>query len=541
MAPDKPVVIHEPFRIQYIVDEAIAESEFIAPDWNGLTIVTAKQVNNGFFQTQKGKTAIKNIIYTLAATNTGVKLIQPATIIQGKQMYRCNPVTLNIVAAGGSDLPISTPKNINNKLYLKLHITKNTCYVGESVLATYKLYSAITTQTDITKNPEFIGFSAVNALSMHVTPAEHQTINGIKYEVHTLVKSLLFPLQEGSYTVDKMEVNSKVFPEGNGGGHTAADSFEVSAASNTAGVQVKALPNLDNNDNYYGGVGNFKLKAYWSKNGFRRNETGKLVVRLEGTGNFTQITAPEFNWPEGLNVFSPEIKDSFNVTANGLLIGARSFIYPFNATKSGIFLPDTVQFTYFDPAQKKYITLKTRPDIVNVSNEKYTHESKKIVGTSNMWQGAYTKWLLAGIFIVMAILLVWGLFKRRKTNDKDSGNIEENQYEPIIPDSAVSISLPLVIEQQGKAFYTILKQQVLQVVSDKMRVRLNAINTIEGLKKAVMPQAGNTIAIFLANIITTCNEKIYAPETTDNDTAILLQQANSALEKLVEIVPAEGK
>ncbi len=540
MAPDKPVVLHEPFRIQYIIDDALAENEFIAPDWDGFTIVTDKQVNKGFFQTQKGKTAITNIIYTLSATGTGIKLIQPATIIQGKQKYNCNTVSVNVVAAGSVSLPI--PKNINNKLYLKLQVTKNKCYVGEPVLATYKLYSAVSTQTEITKNPAFIGFSAVNALPVQIKPAEYVTVNGIAYEVHTLAKSLLFPLQYGNYTVDKMEVYSKVYPEDAMPGLVAADSFEVSSVSNAASVEVKALPDLDNNDNYYGGVGSFNLSAYWNKNRLKRNETGSLIVRLQGTGNFTQITAPEFQWPEGLNSFSPEVKDSVNVTASGRLTGARYFVYPFKTGKSGIFLPDTIQFTYFDPVQKKYVTLKARPDVVKVSNEKYIHGSKTTAGVSDRQQRMYHQWLLVGmVIIVVAILLGWRLINKRRSLKKNTEIIQPLQQVQVLPEPDISVLLPLVIEQRGKEFYIILKQQVIQLISDKMKVPLNNINTIEALKATLSSKAGNDVMIALAYIITTCNEKIYSQATAPGDEATLLQQANNALEKLVEIVPERGK
>src|SRR3569833_2108854 len=56
--------------------------------------------------------------------------------------------------------PGENPKEkIRKNLFLKVQVDKTTCYVGEPIVATYKLYSRLSSESKVTKRPSLNGFS----------------------------------------------------------------------------------------------------------------------------------------------------------------------------------------------------------------------------------------------------------------------------------------------------------------------------------------------------------------------------------------------
>src|SRR5688572_19944345 len=53
----------------------------------------------------------------------------------------------------------NTARKISDNLFVKAQAEKKTCYVGEPIVVTYKLYSRLTATSKITKQPTLGGFS----------------------------------------------------------------------------------------------------------------------------------------------------------------------------------------------------------------------------------------------------------------------------------------------------------------------------------------------------------------------------------------------
>ena len=89
-------------------------------------------------------------------------------------------------------------------------IDKKTCYAGEPVVATFKLYSRLQSKSDIIKNPGFYGFSVHDMINLDDKMVNTEEFNGKEFDVHTIRQVQLYPLQAGIYTIDAMEVKNKV-------------------------------------------------------------------------------------------------------------------------------------------------------------------------------------------------------------------------------------------------------------------------------------------------------------------------------------------
>jgi hypothetical protein len=52
-------------------------------------------------------------------------------------------------------------------------VDRRTCFVGEPVVATFKLFSRLQSKSEIIKNPGFYGFSVNDMISQHLTVGHH--------------------------------------------------------------------------------------------------------------------------------------------------------------------------------------------------------------------------------------------------------------------------------------------------------------------------------------------------------------------------------
>ena len=87
---------------------------------------------------------------------------------------------------------------------------QQTCYVGEPVEATFKLYSRLESKSDIVKNPGFYGFTVYDMVNLADKQVTTENVKGKLFDVHTIRKVQLYPLQAGVFTIDAMEVKNRV-------------------------------------------------------------------------------------------------------------------------------------------------------------------------------------------------------------------------------------------------------------------------------------------------------------------------------------------
>ena len=101
-------------------------------------------------------------------------------------------------------------QKIRENLFLKLTVDKSTCFVGEPLVATFKLYSRLQSRSNIIKNPGFYGFSVYDMVNVNDQAQTEEKLNGHWFDVHTILKVQLYPLQTGIFTIDPMELTNEV-------------------------------------------------------------------------------------------------------------------------------------------------------------------------------------------------------------------------------------------------------------------------------------------------------------------------------------------
>jgi hypothetical protein len=171
---------------------------FLPPVFTSFRVINGPEVYSGTQTSKSGVVAVKNYVYTLEALQVGSFTIPAAAIVMNGRQWQSNSVPLNVISnnatqqneKGISDqqlMPGEDPyKKMNQNLFLKLLVNRTSCFVGEPVLATFKLYSRLSSKSDIVKNPGFMDLLFLMSLIWLIINQQQNrlTENGLMYTLY---------------------------------------------------------------------------------------------------------------------------------------------------------------------------------------------------------------------------------------------------------------------------------------------------------------------------------------------------------------------
>ena len=251
--------------------------------------------------------------------------------------------------------------------------------MGEPIIASYKLYTRLRSESNVTSAPSFNGFSVSELELNDHNSAGTEKYNGREYNVYTLRKVQLYPLQPGTITLDPMVADNKVtFLKSEYAGAQRGDLFydmlqnfadatspqdaviqqHVTLQSKPVEITVKPLPQENKPADFKGAVGNFTIQSSFQKDKITTDDAGNLKVVIAGTGNIQLINAPKINWPDGIDGYDAKIADDIDKLSVPMK-GSKTFTYPFTVSNAGIYTIPAVSFSFFDPVSSVYKTLHT--------------------------------------------------------------------------------------------------------------------------------------------------------------------------------------
>jgi hypothetical protein len=493
VVPQLPIISGESFQVQYIIENGDKSMTVKPPAFNNFRFVTGPNIYTGNVSTIYGMKPLKNSVYTLEAGKPGKFILPGATIIVNGKLVRSNDVMVEVVSReealkrfnkengiGNSDYFLRPGEDVYDKirqnLFVKVMVNRKDCYVGEPVLATFKLYSRLESKSDIVKNPGFYGFTVYDMVNLEDKQVAIENINGKTFNVHTVRKVQLYPLQAGLFTVDPMEIKNKVefsrsvvnkrteqeVIEGvlgnpdNPSPAEGTETFETDIRTEPLAIRVKPVAEKNMVPGFNGATGQFTISAMVVKEQLQKNEEGFLEITISGRGNFIQLSAPVIRWPAGMEGFEPEVKDVFDKTKTPLA-GSRMFRYPFVCSSPADYMIPAIQFTFFNPDSGSYKTVSTPPVRVLISNEEKITATVK--GKTIKKTGSPMIYWVAGLSIVLLSLAGMLWLRRKKRSEASTATIT-----PVSLLSARELLLPAygALHDNDRNFYTSLQQSVLE-------------------------------------------------------------------------------
>lgn len=557
-----PVVVGEPFQVQYVLEDHTGRNEFYPPDFTNFRFVSGPNVHEGQAYGTDGPKKLKNIVYTLEAIRPGRFIIPGASARADGYFIKSDDVWLEVVTAAEAAKKRRQPESseasaawlqpgedpyrkIRENLFLKVTVDKKTCFVGEAVTATFKLYSRLMSRSDIVKNPGFYGFTVQDMIGLNDQRSSAEFVNGKRFDVHTVRKVQLYPLRPGAFVIDPMEVVNKVEfstsavnkrPEQkiSEGVYPADDrdhteEYENTMSTPALAITVKPTPSKNRPAGFTGATGDFSVSAFVDKNELAKNEEGWLTITVSGRGNFTQLTEPVVQWPAGIEKFEPRIMDSLDHTQSPLK-GTRTFRFSFVSAKPGHYSIPVLSFSFFDPDSNGYKTVSAPAVHVTVSDrEKITGLAPLTPGQRSGRNSAFLAWL-SGFILFTGIGAWWVWFRKPKKGPRDAPGLEKEDI--VLTVTAVLQPASLLVQADDKLFYATLRNCLWNFFVLRLGLTGSTMNNRNLLAVLQQKQVDEKSRQGIAEILQQCDTGIFADVYMETDKKNLLEKAKGILEAI---------
>jgi len=333
--------------------------------------------------------------YQVSFAKAGTHTLGPATVRTDRGLVKSRSVRVVVREAG---------KRRDILVFAELKPAR--CYVGQPVVATFAYARARRTEGEQLSvpflkkidgvrlsDPENLGqrwdesvrktgrglpgyqlvrFSrTINA----VARTGRREIDGVPYDVWKVTRALL-PQKRGKYKLGAASATAAVVvgyrQERNplGGllfpGRRAV-TRTLTASSGSLVLEVLALPEKGRPPGFESAVGSYELSASAHP---RETKLGgdpiTLTLTVSGEGNLETVGRPAFAAEAGFRIGAAEMRHEMRFE-NEKLVGVKRFVVPLRPRSARVTEIPAATLVVFDPAAKKYVTLRTDPIPVRVT------------------------------------------------------------------------------------------------------------------------------------------------------------------------------
>ncbi|NJD22892.1 MAG: protein BatD [Melioribacter sp.] len=507
--------------------------------------------------------------YIVQPSNIGEFTIESASIDYNGKTFHTQPLKLKVEKGTPQQQKESTggysQEELAKNVFIVAEANKTRALLGEQITVTYKLYTKLNISSpQITKLPSYEGFWAEEVGPLQNINFEIGMYKGERYRVAKIKQVALFPSKTGSLSVTPFELNVPVIVKKKKTGNDVFDEFfndsffgrsetvEIKTRSNTIKVEVDPLPQ-NPPASFTGSVGDLSFKAEVDKKDVVTNESITLRLTVGGNGNIKLIKVPDPVLPSGFEKYEP--KNVENINRGSVISGQKIIDYLIVPRTAGEKEIPPMEFTYFNPSSRRYVTLKSQPFKINVrqgvagsetasqgfsqSDVKLLNEDIRFIKTSNFNLeprheiSLIKTWFWFSLIVPFFSLVGAVVFKRRQ--DKLSGNIQLMRYQKA--EKAARKRLKLSKEALDKNditnFYAELSLALFGYLEDKLGIQ-KAEFTLEGaVEKLIRKNVAGDLITQLKRIAGKCEYARFAPQGEISAEASGLY--NEAVKAIVEV------
>ena len=582
-------------QLKLTVENAREVQRIDPPALKNFTIVSGPSQESGMSMVNGNVNRYISLSYIIKPKTTGNFFIPPSTAKADGAEYKSNAVSLKVLAKPTGNSPFSgnasnpfagmdlfgeppSPtisrdfilkkgedpiEKINRNMSVKLEVDRTSCYVGEPVVATYKLYTRLKSESNLVKNPSFNGFSVIDLQQPDNTSYQVEKLNGRDYNVYILRKVQLYPLLAGDLELGAAEVENNVhfvkeeymnqrpgifdgmmqdFPDGTIPPEGMNDQ-KLNLQNKAVIIKVRPLPEANKPADFKGAVGRFSIETKLEKDHFTTDDGGRLTVIVSGEGNLQLVNAPGVNWPEGIDGFDPKTTEDL-LKGTVPVGGKKIFDFPFTVSKPGTYIIPAITFSFFDPKQDTYKTIESKPIEITVSmgtGKPGVSEEQKPKKEDSFLVSFFRNRLR--VVSLVAVLVICGLIfwlKRDVKKEKQSELVKQEEAartevpveEILLPQHPFANTEEKLYDEDVKAFYISLNEELKNFLSRKLSLpaaQLNRRNIMEGIDKMGIP---NTSFMQLSRLMDDVEFQLYTPMADGEKRKALYDEANAVVQLL---------
>jgi len=416
---------------------------------------------------------------------------------------------------------------IHSNIFIKIVVSKNSCFLGEPILVNYLLYASIRNQSRMNRPPVFTGCSVVEMTNPDELPSLEK-LNGKVYKIFSFRKVQLTPLQEGDLTIDTASIHTEVSFSSPNDPFTIKD-YSATLISNSVHVQVKPLPDKNKPAGFSGITGKFHISAKADSMGIAAGENNNLHIVISGEGNLDGITEPVVNWPEGLEHFDGS--DSQHIDKSHFpATGDKLFDIPFIGKKEGSYTIPNISFSFFDTETQMYKTVQSDSIPVTITRALAKHEEMKEIVAEDITNRKYV-WIVPAIALIVSF--IWIMTSRKKVQ-KTIPVLQETTASAIVPAEKIHVDFQQALQQlsvthNNRLFFSAAKNLLTQALQQKLGTNAILENDLTQLLGETQGSGYSTAA---KDMYASCNLHLYAPIDEEDKKEALLQQLTAFIQSL---------
>lgn len=567
------VRVGERFRLTYQVNADV--DDFTPPSFEHFSILSGpNRGQNSSIQIINGKvTQNISITYTyiLAASDEGEFTLPPATAkVKGKE-YQTQAKTIRVVKGSQRQ----TPNNNNqqqaakegiksNDVFIKAIIDKTNLYLGEEAIVTYRIYTKIPiSNLSIDKLSSFNGFWSIDLLDNNGNLEQRkEIINGEEYIVADLKKAAIYPQKSGELEIEPIQLSCVAQVQTSRKRVSSNDPFfdsffndpffnnnyrnvELNLKSNALKLDVRNLPAEGKPNFFNGAVGHYSLGSNIDAKEVNANDAITLKYTISGKGNVDLLPDLNVDFPPDFEVYDPKISTRSRKSSSGVS-GYKTFEYTIIPRSAGEYEIPSVQFSYFDPSQKKYKEIESDSYKINVNrststnNQNVTYsgssqEDIKYIGEDiryiflmpfelepyeQFFFGSSLFFILLLMPVVIAVLII--IIYRAEKKKRGNTSLMKNKNATKVAKKRLKKAYEFLKSKSETEFYNETSQALWGYVSDKFNISLSELssNTVseklseKGVKEEIIHDFVETLnncefARFAPGDQRTMMEKVY--------------------------------
>ncbi|HEX2684686.1 MAG TPA: BatD family protein [Ferruginibacter sp.] len=588
-------------ELKLTVENAREVTQIVPPDLRDFIIISGPNQESGMTMINGAVRKYIALNFILKPKSTGVFTIPGSMAKADAGDYKSNPVKLKVVAKttgnnaashainspfGGID-PFADPvprssysdiilrkgenpvDKIKKNMFVRVEIDKQSCYIGEPVVATYKLYTRLKSESNMIKNPSFNGFSVLDLQQPNDMNFRIEKLDGREYNVYDIRKVQLYPLLAGNLELGIAEIennvqfikaefidrqpdvfndlyqdlaNINIPPEG-------LEMQKVTLQSKPMAILVKPLPEENKPAGYKGAVGNFTIETKVEKNNFSTDDAGRFAVIISGEGNLQMINSPEVSWPAGIEGFDPKaVDDLFKGTVP--VSGRKIFEYPFTVAKAGTYSLPGVSFSYFDNRDAKFKTVSSQPLTITVTQGtgKPPQINADTIVTVKPQQNYLARFFnnrLRVVSVIAIMILLCLIFWLKKDSKKEKETAEqilqeqqrleaEKPVEEIIQaqQNPLEMTEASLQRQDAAVFYTQLNLELKNYLSKKFTIPAEELNRKQIVEHLDAKGVSNETAVQLQELLDRIEWNLFTPFVNNDQMQELYDQAADMIQLL---------
>lgn len=509
--------------------------------------------------------------YTMVyrADQAGKYTVGAATVSVGGKQYSTKPFTIEILPPdrsaqqgnnrGNQSVQIdnantqTADKQVSSKdLFVRIILSKSNVYEQEAVVCTIKLYTKYQISQFIANiQPSYNGF-LIEELPVSPNLNEIEHVNGENYMVAELKKCILFPQQSGKLTItsgtyDVTVVQYEQFRTPFGIMRQPVEK-QLQVKSNTSSVNILPLPE-PKPASFNGAVGNFTVSTEIKPQVLKTFEAATYSYIIRGSGNIKYLKSPTIGFPSQFDVYDPQ--NNINAKPSGNTVsGTVTIDYTFIPQFVGKYEIPGTEFTYFNPATRKYETLTTQKyDLTVAKGSGAASQAPKggieqknrdilHIKTGDLHLKQQHSYAVEGFgywlwYIIPLILLAAVLFYYRKAlKARSDMQLMRTKRANKVAQKRLRAAKQWMRAGDKNKFYAEVLTALWGYLSDKIQIPVSELNKENISAELANYGAADEVIAAVIEVLNNCEFAQYAPELSGNDMESIYSAAADAMDKL---------